>query len=144
MKPSLLIISSDLTCGFILEEKRLPPLGGSPQQAEASAGPERGLGERRPEFDGLPLGPCSGFLSALLHFELGYFFVWSLLLLLWPRVAQDSRNPLEMLRSEPQGSCGDVSCFTFCQKKMSWRTGYLLLHSLCCLTVFICLQEYYQ
>jgi len=58
VKLSFLIISSVLTCSFVLEEKRLPTLGGSPHQAEASGGPEwYGLGERRHKSDGLTLGP---------------------------------------------------------------------------------------
>lgn len=73
VKPSFLIISLDLTCSFLLEEKWLPPLGGSPQQPEASGGPEQGLGERRHGFDGLPLGPCHGFLSARSRFDLCSF-----------------------------------------------------------------------
>lgn len=75
MKPSFPIISSDLTCSFLLEEERLPPsLGGRPQRAEISGGPDRGLGERGHEFDGLPLGSCNGFLSAVPPFCYVIFF----------------------------------------------------------------------
>lgn len=148
VEPSFLTISSDLACSFLLGETWFPcippPREGALSRQKHLVGQSVGWGKGDMSLMDCHRAHAMGF--SLLSRILGYVisFVWSLLLPLWRRVAQDSRNLLEMPTPKSQGSCGDVSYFTFCQQKTSWRTEYLLLHFLCFLAVFLSLEKHYQ